>query len=101
MAEFTFSRPTRSGTYTDANGVVWTIHASPTEMLADEWTADTAPASRYGVTSIWGPARTLQARIDAYAAGYAVAPPLAPASSSWWLLLLMSAVVLMDEDRRR
>lgn len=102
MSAFNFGAPKGSGTYTDANGVRWSIHASPSEMLRGEWTADTEPSSRYGVTSIWGEARDLKRRIDEYAAGFAVVPPPAAAGdSSWWLLLLVGAVVLMDEDRRR
>jgi hypothetical protein len=100
MPAFDFKAARSSGTYTDANGVRWFIHASPSDLLAGEWTADTEPSSRYGVVTIWGPTNTLKARLDEYAAGYAVVPPATSSGGGGWLLLL-AAVVLLDEDKRR
>lgn len=105
MSEFNFGKPAKSGTYVDANGVKWTVYAeSATDFLAGEFTASAPASSLYGVVTIWGPAKTLKQRIDAYAAGYAVVPPggVTPESGGGgWLLLLLAAVVLLDEDRRR
>jgi hypothetical protein len=100
MGAFDFRSPKSSGTYTDLNGVRWSIHADPSEMLRGEWTADTDVKSRYGVTTIWGPARTLRERIDAYAAGYAVVPPASSGDSSW-VWLVVAAVVVLSDGRRR
>ena len=101
MAAFNFAAPKGAGTYTDSLGVVWTIHATPDELLAGEWTADTAASSRYGVVSLWGPAKSLKGRIDAYAAGYAVAPPAAAVASSSWLWLVVIGVVLLSDSPKR
>jgi hypothetical protein len=102
MGAFDFRSARSSGTYTDTNGVRWSIHADPSEMLRGEWTADTEPSSRYGMTSIWGGAQELKQRIDAYAAGYAVVPPpSASTGDSSWIWIVVAAVVLMGDGRRR
>lgn len=101
MPAFNFSRPIGSGTYTDSNGQRWTIYGGSILDSNVEWNADTDVKSRYGVTSIWGPARTLRERIDAYAAGFAVAPPPASSGDSSWLWIVVAAVVLISDGRRR
>ena len=100
MPAFNFQRPNGSGTYTDSNGQRWTIYGGSILDPSQEWNADTDVKSRYGVTSIWGPARTLRERIDAYAAGYAVVPPASSGDSSW-VWIVVAAVVLMSDGRRR
>ena len=100
MPAFNFSRPMGSGTYTDGNGQRWTIYGGSILDPNAEWNADTDVKSRYGVTTIWGPARTLRERIDAYAAGYAVVPPASSGDSSW-VWLVVAAVVVLSDGRRR
>lgn len=100
MPAFDFSRPMGSGTYTDSNGQRWTVFGGSILDPTEEWRADTPVKSPYGMTSIWGPARTLKERIDAYAAGFAVVPPASSGDSSW-LWIVVAAVVLMGEGRRR
>jgi len=102
MGAFDFRSPRSSGTYTDVNGVRWSIHADPSEMLRGEWTADTEPSSRYGMTSIWGSAPQLRERIDAYAAGFAVVPPpSASGDGGSWVWLVLAAVVVLGDGRKR
>jgi hypothetical protein len=105
MADFDFSgRSTGSGTYRDSNRVLWIIFKDADDELLNDnhWTAQPADGARslYGVVDQWGPRNTMKARIDAYAAGYAVVPPASSGDSSW-IWIVVAAVVLMGDGPQR